>query len=104
MTGNSTLKNLLIVTISAAALAACGGGADNVASPGVGAFPPGSNTGGSTGGGGTGGSGGGTGTAAADCPAGFTNVGIILNGTLRNCQLPQTITGNLVVPARAGTI
>ncbi|WP_333586828.1 hypothetical protein [Phenylobacterium sp.] len=101
MTGTSTLKNLLIVSISAMALAACGGGADNVASPGEGAFPPSNPTTPTTP---TNPTNPGTGTAAADCPTGFTNVGVILNGTLRNCQLPSLITGNLVVPARAGTI
>jgi len=101
MTGTTTLRNLLIMSISAMALAACGGCADNVASPGEGAFPPPTtnpnpnpNPNPDPG----------TGQAAADCPTGFTNVGIILNGTLRNCQLPSKITGNLVVPARAGTI
>ena len=39
---------------------------------------------------------------AADCPAGFDNVGVIED--LRNCQLPARIVGNLVVPNRAGTI
>ncbi len=81
------------------ALAGCGG-ADSVASPGEGSF-----------------AGGGTttpttpttptlppGTPAADCPTGFANVGTVANATLRNCQLPQSITGNLVVPLRDGTI
>ena len=100
MTG-TTLRNLLIMSISATALAACGGGADNVASPGVGAFPPTTPTAPTTP---TTPTTPGTGTAAADCPTGFTNVGVILNGTLRNCQLPSKIVGNVVVPARAGTI
>ncbi|WP_334163507.1 hypothetical protein [Phenylobacterium sp.] len=100
MTRVTQLKTLLLASLSAVALASCGGGgADNVASPGEGAFPP-------TSGGGTGG---GTtepppGQAAADCPTGFANVGTVANGTLRACQLPQTITGNLVVPLRAGTV
>ncbi|OYX74156.1 MAG: hypothetical protein B7Y81_00040 [Caulobacter sp. 32-67-35] len=80
------------------ALAGCGG-ADSVASPGEGSF-----------------AGGGTpttpttpttpapGTPATDCPTGFANVGTVANGTLRNCQLPQSITGNLVVPLRDGTV
>ena len=100
MTGVTNFRNLLITSLSALALASCGGGgADNVASPGEGAFPP------SNGGGGTGG--GGTlppGTPAADCPTGFSNVGTVANGTLRNCQLPAQIIGNLVVPLRAGTV
>lgn len=89
----------MVASLSALSLAACGG-ADNVASPGEGAFPPGGGTGG-TGGGGT------TpppGQAAADCPTGFANVGTVANGTLRACQLPSLILGNLVVPNRAGTI
>jgi hypothetical protein len=83
-------------------LAACDGGASEVASPGEGTF------GGGTGGGGGGGGGGNPGPApgqpAADCPAGFANVGTVANGTLRACQLPSQITGNLVVPLRAGTV
>ncbi|MBC7166930.1 hypothetical protein [Phenylobacterium sp.] len=101
MTGTTNLRNLLIMSLSAMALAACGGGASEVASPGEGAFPP--SSGGGSGGGGGGGSGG-SGSAASDCPTGFTNVGTIANNTLRNCQLPAKITGNLVVPLRAGTI
>lgn len=95
------LRTLLIASLSVVGLAACGGGADNVASPGEGAFPP------TSGGGGTGGGGGGTpapGQPAADCPTGFANVGTVANGTLRACQLPQKVTGSLLVPARAGTV
>jgi len=95
------LKTLLAVSASALILAACG--ASEVASPGEGAFPPGG------GGGGGGDGGGGTpppapGTPAADCPSGFANVGLIANNTLRVCQLPQQISGNLLVPLRAGTV
>jgi hypothetical protein len=99
MNGFKGLKTLLITSLSAIALASCGGGADNVASPGEGSFPPG---------GGGGGGGNPTdpppGQAAADCPTGFANVGTVAGGTLRACQLPSLITGNLVVPLRAGTI
>jgi len=59
------------------------------------------------GGAGGGGGGGGGGGAAADCPTGFANVGTVnaaVGGTLRICQLPALITGNLVVPLRTGTI
>lgn len=92
------LTTLLAVSASALTLAACGSA--EVASPGEGAFPPG------------GGGGGGTpppttpppGTPAADCPTGFSNVGLIASNTLRVCQLPQQINGNLTVPLRAGTI
>jgi hypothetical protein len=99
MTGATKLKTLLVMSLSALALAGCGGGADNVASPGEGAFPPGT---------GGGGNGGGTtpppGTPAADCPAGLSNIGTVANNTLRACQLPAKIVGNLVLSARAGTI
>ncbi|WP_337186968.1 hypothetical protein [Phenylobacterium sp.] len=93
------LKLILVSSLSALALAGCGG-ADNVASPGEGAFPP-------TSGGGGGGGGGTTpqpGQPAADCPTGFSNVGLVANGTLRACQLPSLILGNLVVPNRDGTV
>ncbi|WP_293679672.1 hypothetical protein [uncultured Phenylobacterium sp.] len=101
MRGVANLKTVLIATMSCLALAGCGGGADNVASPGEGAFPP------SSGGSGSGGSGGGVtppGQAAADCPAGLSNVGTVANGSLRACQLPQKIIGNLLLPNRAGTV
>lgn len=91
------LTTLLALSASALTLAACGSA--EVASPGEGDF----------GNGGGGGGGGGTtppppGTPATDCPTGFANVGLIAAGTLRVCQLPSTITGNLTVPLRAGTI
>lgn len=98
MTGLTNFRTILITSLSALTLAACGGGSD-VASPGEGSF--GSTT--PAGGGSSGGSGG-TGTAATDCPTGFTNVGTVVNGTLRNCQLPNSITGSLTVPLRSGTI
>ena len=96
MTGQN-LKTLLVVAASALALAACGSA--EVASPGEGDL----------GGGGDNGGGGGPttpppGTPAADCPTGFANVGTIANNSLRVCQLPQQILGNLTVPLRAGTI
>ncbi|WP_395670987.1 hypothetical protein [Phenylobacterium sp.] len=99
MTGVSKLKYLLLASLSAVALASCGGGADNVASPGEGAFPPGNggNNGGNT-------NNPAPGQPATDCPTGFANVGTVANGTLRACQLPSLITGNLLVPARAGTV
>lgn len=100
MTGVTKLRYLLVASLSALALAGCGGGADNVASPGEGAFPPGGGAGGGTGGTGTLP----PGTPAADCPTGFANVGTVAGGTLRACQLPQKIIGNLLVPLRAGTI
>ncbi|KDP93113.1 hypothetical protein ER13_03810 [Brevundimonas sp. EAKA] len=90
------LKTLLVTAASALALAACGSA--EVASPGEGDFGNG---------------GGGTpttpttptpGTPAADCPTGLTNVGTIANGTLRVCQLPTQVLGNLTLSVRAGTI
>lgn len=91
-------KRLLkFAALGAAAFVAGCGGADEVASPGEGVFnpPP-------TGGGGTV-----TpppGTPAADCPTGFADLGTVAGGTLRNCQLPNSITGALTVPLRAGTV
>lgn len=95
----TTFRSALLGCAAVAMLGACSG-ADGVASPGVGAFvpaptptppppappPPGPAPG----------------TPAADCPAGFANVGTVSNR--RICQLPSTITGNLIVPNRAGTI
>ncbi len=92
------LTTLLAVSASALTLPACGSA--EVASPGEGVFPPG--------GGGNGGGGVVTpppGTPATDCPSAvFSNVGLTPDGTLRICQLPQQINGNLTVPLRAGTI
>lgn len=91
------LTKVLMAGAAVMALAACGSA--EVASPGEGDF-----------GGGTGGGGGGgpttppPGTPATDCPTGFDNVGLAANSTLRVCQLPQQINGNLTVPLRAGTI
>ncbi|MFN3522499.1 MAG: hypothetical protein ACK4YQ_09635 [Phenylobacterium sp.] len=99
MTGLTNFRTILITSLSALTLAACGGGGSDVASPGEGSFgatPPAS---GGSGGGSSGGSG-----AASDCPTGFTNVGTVANGTLRNCQLPSSITGSLTVPLRSGTV
>ncbi len=91
------LTKVLMAGAAVMALAACGSA--EVASPGEGDF------------------GGGTtpttpttptpptpGTPAADCPAGLANVGLVANGTLRACQLPADIIGNLTLSNRAGTI
>src|SRR5690606_39091372 len=94
-------KTLSAVLLSVVALQACD---SEVASPGEGAFAPGASTGGGSGTGGGAGGGADGGTAAADCPTGFTNVGIVAGGTLRACQLPAKITGNFVVPRRTGTV
>jgi hypothetical protein len=101
MLTKNTFRSALFGCAAVAILGACSG-ADGVASPGVGAFvpapapvtPPPTTPPPPTGPA--------PGTPAADCPAGFANVGIVSNR--RVCQLPSTITGNLVVPARAGTI
>ena len=96
-------KTLLMAFGAALALAGCGNGADKVVSPGEGAFPPAPPTAPPpttpppttpppTGG------------PAADCPTGLANVGTVANGTLRACQLPNLITGNLVLRKLAGTI
>jgi hypothetical protein len=86
---------ILMAGAAVMALAACGSA--EVASPGEGDF-----------GGGTGGGTGPTplppGTPAADCPAGLANVGVVAGGTLRACQLPSDIVGNLQLAVRAGTI
>lgn len=100
MLKSKSYRSALLACAAAAMLGACSG-ADGVASPGVGAFapapapvpvppppappPPVTPVG-----------------PAADCPTGFSNVGTVSNR--RICQLPSTITGNLVVPNRAGTI
>lgn len=105
MTARNTRNSLLMTLSAAVALSACSGGADEVASPGIGAFPPApvvtpppppppANPPPATG-------------PAADCPTGFSNVGTITDragAELRNCQLPQTITSGLFVPRRDGTI
>ncbi len=103
MSVRTNSKTLLMTFGAAFALAACGNGADKVVSPGEGAFPPAPapappppppapppppSAGG----------------PAADCPTGFSNVGTVANGTMRACQLPQLITGTLVVPDREGTV
>ncbi|HLM53158.1 MAG TPA: hypothetical protein VK325_06140 [Pseudoxanthomonas sp.] len=99
MSMRNSSKTLLMTFGAVLALSGCGGGADRVASPGEGSFspppttpppptsppPPPPAAG-----------------PAPTCPTGFTDAGVIAN--LRNCQLPQTIIGNLLVPQRAGTI
>ena len=100
MLTSNKFRAVLLGCAAVALLGACSG-SDGVASPGVGAFvppptspppppppppappPP-------------------TGGPAADCPAGFANIGVVSD--LRNCQLPNTITGTLVVPQRDGTV
>lgn len=101
MSVRNNSRTLLMTFGAVLALSGCGGGADRVASPGESGFPPPptappppppSTTPPPSGG------------PATDCPAGFANVGTAVNGTLRNCQLPSKIVGDLLVPKRAGTI
>ena len=100
MSARNSFKTLAMTLSAAAALTACGG-AEEVASPGEGAFPPPvvqdppsdppSNGG----------------EPPADCPEGFANIGTIIDRTgamLRSCQLPQTILGGFVVPKREGIV
>ncbi len=104
MLKSNSYRSALLACAAVAMLGACSG-SDGVASPGVGAFAPApaapapvapapvtpspvTPTPASG--------------PAADCPTGFSNVGTISNR--RICQLPTTITGNLIVPNRAGTI
>ncbi|WP_396594556.1 hypothetical protein [Brevundimonas sp. R86498] len=90
------LTKVLLAGTAVMALAACGSA--EVASPGEGDFGGGTPTGPTTP----------TtpapGTPAADCPAGLSNIGLVANGTLRACQLPQDIIGNLTLSVRAGTV
>ena len=104
MSVSNNTKTLLMAFGAALALAGCGNGADSVVSPGEGAFPPAPaptapppttpppttpppTTG-----------------PAESCPTGFTNIGTVANGTLRACQLPSKITGNLVLSKVAGLV
>lgn len=101
MLTKNKFRAALLGCAAVALLGACSG-ADGVASPGVGAFvpsptapaptPPTTPTTPTTP----------TGGPAADCPAGFENIGTVSNR--RICQLPTSIVGNLVVPKRDGTI
>ena len=96
MSVSNNSKTLLMAFGAALALSACGGGSDSVVSPGEGAFPPAPApttptpppttpppppTAG----------------PADSCPDGFANVGTIAGGSLRACQLPNRIVGNLVI-------
>jgi len=102
MAASSNSKTLLMTLAAAFALSACGGGSDNVASPGEGAFPPPPST-----------------TpppttppttpppttpppTAAECPDGTTDVGEVAG--LSNCQLPSRIIGELLLPRIDGLV
>lgn len=95
------VRAALLACLAVGGLAACGGGADGVASPGEGVFvpspppppappPPGPPPPPPPSG------------PAASCPTGFVNAGVVAN--LRNCQLPALITGTLNVPLLTGVV
>ncbi|MBA2466921.1 MAG: hypothetical protein H0V46_04870 [Sphingomonas sp.] len=93
----SMLRRVLLLGTAAATLSACGGGADDIGSPGEGTLvlpppsnpnppgplPPPPNT------------------PAESCPTGTTDAGIVANR--RNCRLPARV-GNLSLPNAAGVI
>ncbi|MBS7458918.1 hypothetical protein [Coralloluteibacterium stylophorae] len=98
MSTQNTLKTLLMTFGAVAALTACGGGADDVASPGEGSYPPPPTT---------------TptppppttptppppsGGAAEACPEGFDDLGTFADDSLRSCLLPTRVVGELTVP------
>ncbi len=100
MSSKIAVRAALLAALATTGLAACSG-SDGVASPGEGVFvpsppppappvtppttPPPPPAG-----------------PAADCPTGFSNVGVVAG--LRNCQLPALVAGTLNVPLRDGTI
>lgn len=103
---NARVRSVLMASAAALVVTACG--ADDVASPGEGVVvvpaptpapapapaPTPTPTPTPTG-------------PAADCPNGTANVGTITLGggaVARNCQLSGTLTTNLVIPRRAGTV
>ena len=99
MASRSTAKNLLLALGAAAALSACGGGSDRVASPGEGAFPPAPAPA--------------PGPApspspspapppASACPEGFNDVGTIAGQT--NCRVPATIVEDTTIPYVEGVL
>lgn len=85
---------------AAVALAGCFG-ADNVASPGEGVLIGGGTSSSSSSSSST------SGVAAASCPTGTDNIGVITlagGAQARNCQLPNTITGSLTLAKLDGVI
>jgi hypothetical protein len=100
MAASSNSRNLLMTLGAVLALSACGGGADNIASPGEGAFPPAApppttpppttpppTT---------------PPPSGAVCPTGTTDVGDVAGMT--NCELPTRIIGNLTLPQINGVV
>lgn len=88
-------RRLLLVGVAAGVLAGCGGGADDIASPGEGTLiggsptptPTPSPTPTPTG-------------PAASCPSGTTDAGVLANR--RNCRLPARVTSSLSLPRVTG--
>lgn len=93
-------RRLLMIGVAASVLTACGGGADDVASPGEGVLVGGGGT--------TPPPGGGTGTPppvtgpAASCPTGTIDRGVNPVVNRRNCGLPSRIATALSLPKTAG--
>lgn len=101
MSVSNTSKTLLMTFGAVLALSGCGNGADRVASPGEGAFPPPPTTpppppttpppppppGGG---------------AAAECPTGFSDLGVFADDSLRACRLPANIVADLTIPQADG--
>jgi hypothetical protein len=109
LSGDEEMRNIkqiatVFVTLGASlTLAACFGGSSKVASPGEGSFIGGGSSSSSS----STSSSSSSGVAATSCPTGFDNVGTITAGSgaqFRNCQLPSTITGNLVLAKLPGVI
>lgn len=91
-------RRLLMIGVAASVLTACGGGANDVASPGEGVLVGGGGGGGNSGGGTTNPPP--TGGPAASCPTGTTDAGVVANR--RNCRLPSRIATALSLPKVAG--
>lgn len=94
----SNFRLVLVGVAAAVAVVGCGG-ANDVASPGVGSFPPAPTAGssGSTDSSGT----------PTECPTGTSNTGTLSGRggvTLRVCQLPDKIRGSLTLPQRNRTV
>lgn len=95
----ASTRNLMMSIGAVLALSACGGGADRVASPGEGAFPPAPAPAPAPG----------PAPApapapgpVAGCPTGFSDVGTIAGKT--NCRLPALIVENTTVPYVDGVL
>lgn len=100
MAASSNSKTLLMTLSAVLALSACGGGADNIASPGEGAFPPAApppttpppttpppTT---------------PPPSGAACPTGTTDIGEVAG--LTACELPTRIIGELTLPRIDGVV